>query len=1126
MNDIHTVEEWLGKDNKLGQDIWHKKYQKNEETFDAWLDRVSLGNPAYRRLIELKMLIPGGRILSNVGIDDDSCGMSNCYSRGFIEDDYGDIMQAAVDIGKTFKAQGGEGLSLSKLRPKGTPIGDKYESDGIIPFMRIYNEVTQGTSQGGARKGALLMSLDAWHKEAMNFITIKSEEGLIEKANLSLEIDNEFMECVQAYYERGETKTITRKESYSGHEIEWEVTPIEVFKAFIHNNYEWGDPGCLFVDKFRNYNLMEFCDNYQIETCNPSLRAGTEVLTDKGPFPIEALEGKFFYVVNVDGESAPAECFLSGKNKQLYKITLENNEEIYCTPEHKWPIATGKAYQKKSTNELTTEDKFLISKNTILSKGSLGSYEDGMFLGYWYGDGSVTELKDGGYQYGFTFGHGDKIDFWLPFISKYLSNITGKTYCGTKRNRGGQDWVELAVRDASIRDLFKKYGIESKNKFPSTLLNECSEEFRRGFIDGLLSADGCVNTTHKGEAISLTTASETIARQFYSMLYWYGLKPNIQKLTRTIDLGNGEKEYTRYDICLSKGKFERFVSMFKLSSSSKYNKILDIIKTSKRNNIRNETIAIKSIELTDICEDVWDIHVYDNTHTFSLNWCITGNCGEQPLPKHGACNLAAINLSEFVISPYTNEAGFDFDAFEEAVTLGIQYLDKIVDFNANRHALPQQKKMALEFRNCGLGVMGYATMLMKLGMQYGSDDAIRFSNDLFSYMFITAVRSSSKEAKKLGTFPGYRDQIFNSNIILNHFGNGAISDLRSIGLRNCSLLSIAPTGSIATMLGESGGIEPEFAISYTRRTVGLTDNEDHYYTVYCKAAREYLAAHPECDGVLPDWFVSSADIDPIRRVKTQAVIQKHIDTAISSTVNLPEAASEDDMARIYIEAWKQGTKGLTIFRSGCKREAILTTGDTAPKKNEQKNDTCTDCLNRGMIIGVDDDLMSIKKTIINGCGKFYLHVDFDETSLEFLETYIDIGSGGGCERNLQFISRLMSLALRAGVPLEAIIDQAYSIRPCNAYLARTKSKGDTSPGTSCPSAIGKALEEMKKKAVYLYGDDTEEAPEVVSDPTAKKANNTKTNHNDSPSKCPECGAQLRFEGGCDVCPECGYSHCG
>ena len=162
------------------------------------------------------------------------------------------------------------------------------------------------------------------------------------------------------------------------------------------------------------------------------------------------------------------------------------------------------------------------------------------------------------------------------------------------------------------------------------------------------------------------------------------------------------------------------------------------------------------------------------------------------------------------------------------------------------------------------------------------------------------------------------------------------------------------------------------------------------------------------------------------------------------------------------------------------------------------------------------------------CGKFYLHVDFDENSLEFLETYIDIGSGGGCERNLQFISRLISLALRAGVPLEAIIDQAYSIRPCNAYLARTKSKGDTSPGTSCPSAIGRALEAMKQKAIYLYGDETEETQEKTSEDLSKKGNSsaTESKHNESLSKCPECGAQLRFEGGCDVCPDCGYSHCG
>ena len=264
-----TVEQWLGKDNEIGRDIWHKKYQKYNESFDEWVDRIADGDNEIKRLILDKKFLPGGRIMSNIGLKNDKSTTSNSLSRGFIEYDYGDIMQAAVDIGKTFKAQGGQGLSLSKLRPKGAPIGDKYTSDGIVPFMKIYNEVTEGTSQGGSRKGALLMSLDAWHKEAMNFITIKSKDGLIEKANLSLEIDDEFMSAVEKYYTTGEKITVHRKQDYSGHIVEWDVTPIDVFEKMITNANDWGDPGCIFVNRFRNYNIMEFSENYQIETCNP-----------------------------------------------------------------------------------------------------------------------------------------------------------------------------------------------------------------------------------------------------------------------------------------------------------------------------------------------------------------------------------------------------------------------------------------------------------------------------------------------------------------------------------------------------------------------------------------------------------------------------------------------------------------------------------------------------------------------------------------------------------------------------------------------------------------------------------------------------------------------------------------
>lgn len=402
-----TIEQWLGSDNKLGIDIWHKKYQHNNESFEEWLDRVSNGNEEVKELIKEKKFLFGGRTLSNRGLDtggsysncfiagtqvltqegykaiediqvgeyvlthdgtyqkvndvmsrhykgqgirfydsrlyDDiictpnhkfltqrgwveaqeiyqcnkyqssknyklysiheesrtfintwdietveldetvynlsvennhdyvvqGISVHNCYSSGYVEDDYNSIMQTAVDIGLTFKAQGGQGVSLTKLRPKGTPIKNNYTSDGIIPFMKIYNEVTAGTSQGGSRKGALMISLDIRHAEAANFITVKSQEGVIEKANLSLEIDDEFMEAVEKYYETGEVVTLHEKRDYSGHIVEYDVVPIEIFKLLVDNSYDWGDPACLFTNRFRNYNIMEFDDDYQIETSNP-----------------------------------------------------------------------------------------------------------------------------------------------------------------------------------------------------------------------------------------------------------------------------------------------------------------------------------------------------------------------------------------------------------------------------------------------------------------------------------------------------------------------------------------------------------------------------------------------------------------------------------------------------------------------------------------------------------------------------------------------------------------------------------------------------------------------------------------------------------------------------------------
>lgn len=262
------VEDWLGKENQIGVNIWNKKYRHDDESFEQWVSRVSGGDEKLGKLIKERKFLFGGRTLANRGLNTEG-SYFNCYSRGYVKDDYKDIMNALVDIGLTFKGQGGQGISLSKLRPKGTPIKDQYKSDGIVPFMKMYNEVTVGTAQGGSRKGALMLSIDALHKEADTFIGIKSEQGVVEGANLSLEIDDEFMRAVKKYYESGETVTLHISREYSGHHVEYDVTPIDVFKHLVDNSYDWGDPACLFVNRFRNYNLMQFDDDYMIETSNP-----------------------------------------------------------------------------------------------------------------------------------------------------------------------------------------------------------------------------------------------------------------------------------------------------------------------------------------------------------------------------------------------------------------------------------------------------------------------------------------------------------------------------------------------------------------------------------------------------------------------------------------------------------------------------------------------------------------------------------------------------------------------------------------------------------------------------------------------------------------------------------------
>ena len=501
------------------------------------------------------------------------------------------------------------------------------------------------------------------------------------------------------------------------------------------------------------------------------------------------------------------------------------------------------------------------------------------------------------------------------------------------------------------------------------------------------------------------------------------------------------------------------------------------------------------------------------------------NKQEEPLPAGGSCLLGSINLAEFV----NDDKSFNFTAFAETVEIAVRFLNEILDEGLALHPLDIQQQTVRDWRQIGLGIMGLADMLIKMEIPYGSKESIELCDVIGYTMIQHAIESSVQLAKEYGPYPKYNKKVLETDFINYNFGklSRAESAITEHGLRNSQLLTCAPTGTLSTMLGISGGIEPIFANYYTRKTESL-HGEDVYYKVYTPIVDKYMKEHNITDDKdLPSWFVTSSDLDFRNRIEMQSIWQSHIDASISSTINLPQEATVETVELIYTLAHEKHLKGVTIYRSGCKREGILVADD--PTVDDETNvenslEKCdfncgVDTFPRGYIIDPSDDLIGYKRKLNTGCGAIHLEVYADEVTADPQETFINIGSGGGCERNYQFISRLISLCLRGGIPIEAIIDQAMSIRPCTAYINRNKSKGDTSPGTSCPSAIGCALNDLYEKYMTtLLGDpDTDEVLEIV------EAVNEISTENTIP--CPECGESLIFEGGCNVCKSCGHSKC-
>lgn len=485
-------------------------------------------------------------------------------------------------------------------------------------------------------------------------------------------------------------------------------------------------------------------------------------------------------------------------------------------------------------------------------------------------------------------------------------------------------------------------------------------------------------------------------------------------------------------------------------------------------------------------------------------------CAEEPLPAGGSCLLGSINLSEFV----TNNKQFDFDDFKYTVKIAVEALNNVLDEGLPLHPLEEQRESVRDWRQIGLGIFGLSDMLIKMGIVYGKEESIYICDMIGHVMADTAIRTSALLASKYGTYPKYnKDAVLQSPFFTKNALGETIDLVHKYGLLNSQLLTIAPTGTLSTMLGVSGGIEPIFANYYTRKTESLKGH-DEYYKVYTPIVKNYMNENDLTDDVdLPEFFITSQNIPYKNRIDMQSIWQKHIDASISSTVNLPNSATVEDVENLYMYAWEKGIKGITIFRDGCKRTGILTTSSN--KEDSDKN-TINE-LKRGMIIKADDNCIGKKRTLTTGCGTLHCEAFFDPDTGNLLETYFSKGSSGGCNQFMIGLSRMTSLSARGGIDIYSIVDQLKSSGTCPSYAVRSATKHDTSKGSSCPVAIGNALIDMYEEMQNDISD-YDDVKENISDNIPKK------NLSNKP-RCPECGDELVFEGGCNTCKSCGYSKC-
>ena len=853
----------------------------------------------YSALEDFKYL-PAGRITSGAGTGR-AVTLFNCFVMGTIPDSMSGIFDMLKEAALTMQQGGGIGYDFSTIRPKNSPVkGVAADASGPLAFMDVWDAMCRTVMSAGSRRGAMMGTMRCDHPDIMEFIQAKQDSKRLRMFNLSVLATNDFMDAVEHNLSwdlvhavapaNSEVEFVTRERA-DGKFIYKTVRARDIWEAMMEGTYGAAEPGVIFIDRINEENNLRGVET--ISATNPCVAYETPILTlEHGYTPIGE-------IVNQDVHVWNGECWslttprVTGENQSMVSVTLSDGSHLRCTRAHKFVLSDG---SKRDAEDLSKGDKLIKHTWPTIVEGvnpEIDPYSQGFFSG----DGLV-KVETGGHYIGL---YGDK-----------------KNIC--------HEWGEVSRKEYDINGGFegtdttqtKEYLYFGQDFFkPKEFVPSGSDlYYRKVWLAGLIDSDGHVTSD---SCIQISSKNREFLTHVKLMLNTMGATGSVSEM----------KDHYRLSIS---GNFANELNL-----------------PSKRHTVKPVSFPkSRFVTVTDVVPSGVEKIVYCFTenilHRGVFNGVLTGQCGEQPLPPYGACLLGSINLSQFVNDPFEDLAYPCYEGIDRTAAIAVRAMDNVIDCSS--FAIPQQKEEAIAKRRIGLGVTGLANALAMLRIRYGTEQGASAAADFMRCIDEAAYWASVELAKEKGPYPLFdADQVLAPGTHASTLPEDLQAAIREHGLRNALLTSIAPTGTISLYAGNvSSGIEPPFAYNYERKVLQKDGTqttelvEDYavarYRELWEQRNAELGADGPEFDPKhdLPDYFTNAQELTPMEHLRMQAALQKHVDSAISKTINMPEDISYEDFKQVYWEAWKQGCKGCTTYRPNDVTGSVLSvTEEKAPE---------------------------------------------------------------------------------------------------------------------------------------------------------------------------------------------------